>query len=176
MGLLLAVDHTSRSASDKAAQRNRAVLGVLAEAMVAQWLIQQGWRIVVRRWHCRWGELDLVAQAPETAQSTTLIFVEVKARNCFNWDEGGLLAITPQKQAKLWQAAELFLTEHPALAELPCRFDVALVASQRLPQPVPDLAQLNLEAVIPSIELGSPITLAGHRLTLQHYLEAAFEH
>ncbi|MGI0490135.1 YraN family protein, partial [Pantanalinema rosaneae CENA516] len=111
--------------------------GMLGEALVAQWLQGRGWVVLYQRWHCRWGELDLVIaqREPESDRLLSIAFVEVKTRSSGNWDANGLLAITPQKQAKLWKAAQCFLAEHPQLAQLPCRFDVALVSCQRLMLP-----------------------------------------
>ncbi|MBX2862473.1 MAG: YraN family protein [Leptolyngbyaceae cyanobacterium MAG.088] len=107
-------------------------LGIYGEQLVENWLINQGWDILYRRWHCRWGELDIVAQGYNAQggklSSQMLTFVEVKTRSRGNWDLDGLLSITPAKQRKLWTSARLFLTRHPHLAQLPCRIDVALVS------------------------------------------------
>jgi len=106
-------------------------LGTRAEQQVGKWLAAAGWELLHHRWHCRWGELDWVAIAPpHPPHPRSLVFVEVKARSRGSWDANGLHAITPTKQARLWQAAELFLAEFPALAELPCRFDVVLVRQE----------------------------------------------
>ncbi len=99
--------------------------GKLGEEVVAQWLIASGGKILYRRWRWRRGEIDLIAVAADT-----LLFIEVKTRNRSNWDTDGLMAITPQKQAKIIGAAGLFLAKHPHLAEYPCRFDVAIVRHQ----------------------------------------------
>jgi putative endonuclease len=176
-------------------------LGNLAEAFVAQWLIQQGWQILHRRWHCRWGELDLIASPPAPTAAKSLVFIEVKARRRGNWDEDGLLAITPKKQQKLWKTATIFLARHPQLADLPCRFDVALVHSRMLPRPPQRLpeASLSIEPIEllppatqkrrspvsqplipPLIQISQPIqpgiavAIAGYQLTLQHYIANAF--
>ncbi|KJH73540.1 YraN family protein [Aliterella atlantica] len=106
-------------------------IGVLGEDFIAQWLQSSGWKILHRRWRCRWGEIDIIASNLET-----LAFVEVKTRSAGSWDEGGLLAITPQKQAKLWKTAQSFLATYQNFAEYPCRFDVALVCCQKLPSKV----------------------------------------
>ncbi|MEA5463569.1 YraN family protein [Leptothoe sp. PORK10 BA2] len=107
-------------------------LGIYGEQLVKDWLIQQGWEILHQRWHCRWGELDLVAKGHNAQggnlSSQMLAFIEVKTRSRGNWDLDGLLSITPGKQRKLLTTARLFLTRHPHLAKLPCRLDVALVS------------------------------------------------
>lgn len=169
--------------------------GLLSEALVAQWLMGQGWEVLAQRWRCRWGELDLVVRLPAIASSShhahyascNLAFVEVKARSSGNWDANGMLAITPQKQSKLWLAAQLFLVEHPDLADLPCRFDVALVRCQRLraaaSATTADLSAANETLLysaltkvqtMRSVQLGQAIAIAGYRLSLQQYIPAAF--
>ncbi len=103
--------------------------GDRGEALVIAWLQQEGWQIVAQQWRCRWGELDIVAFRPQIP--SCLAFVEVKTRCQRNWDEAGRLAVTPQKQQKLWLSAEHFLSQYPQWGELPCRFDVALVMRGR---------------------------------------------
>lgn len=140
-------------------------LGRQAESLVAEWLRQQNWQILEQRWHCRWGELDLVASQ---ADLSCLAFVEVKARSRGNWDADGRLAITPAKQAKLALAAQAFLADYPAFASCSCRFDVAIVSYRpyqaSTPTPAPCL-----------IELGCPVSRGNYSLTLQDYIVAAFE-
>ncbi len=146
-------------------------VGQLAEDFVAHWLQQQGWQILAQRWHCRWGELDIVAIDPST--QPCLVFVEVKARRRSNWDADGLLAITPTKREKLEQAAQLFLVAHESLVELPCRFDVAAVRV--------DEAMAGTSAMAPTlafperIELGRSVQIDNYQLTLHHYITGAFD-
>jgi putative endonuclease len=153
----------------KPAKQSALERGWYAEDLVAQWLIGQGWKILSRRWRCRWGELDLVVYLPAGAQ-TRLAFVEVKARSRGNWDADGLLAITPQKQAKLWRTAQAFLSQHPQYAELGCQFDVALVACQLSDAALPVQTTASWDKVL----LGKTVAIAHHRLTLQQYLPNAF--
>ncbi|MGF1458323.1 MAG: YraN family protein [Leptolyngbyaceae cyanobacterium] len=120
-------------------------LGDDGEGLVAQWLQQQGWQILAQQWHCRWGELDLIARHPDPAVGVA--FVEVKTRHRSGIDQGGRLAITLQKQQKLWHSAQLFLAEHPEYCDLPCRFDVALVQKSRPRHPT-DSPHLKLDAYI----------------------------
>ncbi|MEO1523301.1 MAG: YraN family protein [Cyanobacteria bacterium J06633_2] len=129
-------------------------VGLAGEAIAAQWILSHGWQVLHHRWRCRWGELDLVAQAPfesaaiaptsspNTAESyphhsensPTLVFVEVKTRTSKNWDANGLLSITPEKKRKLWQTAELFLASYPNYSLCPCRFDLILIQHRRSPK------------------------------------------
>jgi putative endonuclease len=107
--------------------------GELGEEVVAQWMISRGNEILHRRWRSRGGEIDILAierTEGKFGTSETLIFIEVKTRDRYNWDEDGLLAIDERKQAKLISTASLFLAKHPHLAEYPCRFDVAIVRHQ----------------------------------------------
>ena len=129
--------------------------------LVAEWLESQGAIVLARQWTCRSGELDLVVKtAGATAQSgDTVAFVEVKTRSRGNWDNDGALSITLTKQRKILIAAQLFLLEHPHLAELPCRFDVALVRTQKRGNP-PTPA--------------TPPHLTKNQFTLQSYIQDAF--
>jgi putative endonuclease len=99
--------------------------GKQGEEVVAQWLIARGGKVLHQRWRSKRGEIDLIA-----LEAGTLLFIEVKTRNRSNWDADGLLAITPQKQARIIHTAQLFLLQHPYLADQPCRFDVAIVRHQ----------------------------------------------
>ena len=122
-------------------------LGLHGEQLVQTWLERQGWQILSRRFQSRWGELDLVAKgysAQGKLSSDLLAFVEVKTRSRGSWDADGLLAITRNKQKKIVTTARLFLTRHPQWADLPCRFDVALVGcytrvppTAKLHRPIP---------------------------------------
>jgi putative endonuclease len=124
--------------------------------------------VLHQNWHCRWGELDLIAQHPRLG----LAFVEVKTRSQGNWDADGLLAITVQKQAKLLQTTRLFLAKYPQLGELPCRFDVALVSRRKLPlNPKLDLTSKQENSSQSAL---ATCEQAGYQLTLHTYLEGAY--
>ncbi|MGB5769506.1 MAG: YraN family protein [Crocosphaera sp.] len=139
-------------------------IGQIGEQFVAQWLSFQGWHILHNRWRCPWGEIDIIAKH---YNPDFVIFVEVKTRKSRNWDRGGVLAVTPQKQAKIEQTAAYFLGEYPHLAEFPCRFDVALVHHKPCEQS--SFKESNLV-----IKMGKPIQWQGYQLTLLDYIEAAF--
>jgi len=164
---------------------SRAKIGHLGEALVATWLQAQGCQILHQRWHCRWGEIDLIADwssCDQTRSATDLVrvdhpglsFIEVKTRNHRNWDANGLLAISSQKQRKLSRAVQAFLANYPNYAEWPCRFDVAAVIHHSHPdQKTAPAHPFNLSK---PPALGEPIVLrGGHRLVLEHYLPGAFD-
>lgn len=173
-------------------------IGTFGENLVAEWLQKQGWEILHRQWHCRWGEIDIIAlgtdeecEIKETHEDSrfpipdspfpmpnsqcpipdsrfpTLAFVEVKTRRRGNWDADGMLAVTVAKQAKLWQTAEIFLSNHPDLVNHSCRFDVALVRCEPIGQ--------NSRKILPSTAANSQVSLtSSNRFTLQQYIRSAF--
>lgn len=93
-------------------------LGLWGEDRVAEQLQACGHVILARRWHCRFGELDLV-----TRHDAYLCFVEVKLRKNAHFAPARAF-VTLSKQKKLRLAAELYLSEHPEQTAQP-RFDVA---------------------------------------------------
>lgn len=103
-------------------------IGNIGEQLVSQWLQCHSYRILDRSWHCRWGEIDVIARHKNCS---TLIFVEVKTRGSFNWDNDGLDAVSPLKQQKLSRSAELFLAQNTRYTDCYMRFDVALVKYQQ---------------------------------------------
>jgi len=92
-------------------------VGVRGEEIAARYLERRGYRIVERRYRCRAGEIDLVAQ-----EAGEMVFVEVKTRR---GDTCGspLEAVTRRKQNRLILLARIYLA-HRRLCDVPCRFDV----------------------------------------------------
>jgi putative endonuclease len=143
------------------------LIGELGEKLVDRWLQLQGYQILHSRWHCRWGEIDIIA---EHTSPQILAFVEIKTRNTRNWDADGLLAINNKKQAKLIKTANLFLATNPHLASYPCRFDAAIVSHHQTKEK--SIVALS-EAIV---KVGQPIIIEPDReLILLDYLEGAFE-
>lgn len=77
---------------------------------------------LARNFQTRFGELDLVMR-----DGDVVVFVEVRyrARSAFG---NGAESITASKRQRLATAAQQFLQAHPALARLPCRFDVVALS------------------------------------------------
>ena len=93
--------------------------GAQAEQWAAQYLQQQGLKLVVPNYRSRFGEIDLIMQ-----EGTTLVFVEVRLRR--NADFGGAAAsIDRHKQQRIIRTAQHYLAN---LARIPpCRFDAVLL-------------------------------------------------
>lgn len=93
--------------------------GDWGEAQVAAYLRERGYQIISSKYHCRFGEIDLIAR-----DGKTLCFVEVKLRGNLSF---GLPReyVTAGKRDKLRATAAYYLSTHGA--DECCRFDVAEV-------------------------------------------------
>lgn len=154
-------------------------VGEWGEQLVCQWLTQQQWHILDRRWHCRWGEIDIIARSSASTptphiNANRLAFVEVKTRQAQNWDADGLLAITQSKQQKLWKTAQIYLGKHPELAELFCQFDVALVQCNWISKPPASTVDIHDELQETAIDIKQPFHVGGYQFILLDYIESAF--
>lgn len=97
-------------------------LKVHGEDAAAELLKAKGLKVIARNWRTRFGELDLVA-----LDGTTLVFVEVKARQLADFVEPAQ-AVDRTKQRKIRRLAEAYLAfEHPQHEA--CRFDVVSVVA-----------------------------------------------
>lgn len=96
--------------------------GLAAEKLAATYLMNHGLKLVVKNYHCRFGEVDLIMK-----DGKTLVFVEVRLRS--NPKFGCASAsITPQKQQKLINTALHYLQEFAKQhGDCACRFDAILM-------------------------------------------------
>ncbi len=93
--------------------------GRRAEDAAAIFLQQHGLTLVERNYHCRFGEIDLIAR-----DGGTLVFVEVRMRASDAFG-GAAASITAAKREKLLRTARHYLS---GLARTPaCRFDALLI-------------------------------------------------
>lgn len=95
-------------------------IGRRGEALAAQFLEAQGYRILHRNWRKRAGEIDLIAQ-----EGRVLVFVEVKTRRSNKYGEA-MESLDEHKQRQLAQLAMLYLAENN-LQQVDCRFDVVTI-------------------------------------------------
>jgi putative endonuclease len=93
--------------------------GEAAENLAAAFLLREGLTLVERNFHCRFGEIDVIAR-----DGATLVFVEVRMRTSERFG-GAAGSITAAKRARLLRTARLYLA---GVARVPaCRFDALLV-------------------------------------------------
>ena len=94
--------------------------GSHAEAQAAAFIERHGLSVYARNWHCRTGEIDIIAKADQT-----WVFVEVRMRR----DAASALAsIGPRKQQRLVTAAQEFLRQQPEYtSDIAWRYDVVVV-------------------------------------------------
>ena len=96
--------------------------GTWGEALAAEYLRQRGCRLAAHSYHCRFGEIDLIAW-----DGDVLCFVEVKTRS--NTDMGlPREYVTPKKQERLRKTAAWYLMVKDL--DCPARFDVAEVYAE----------------------------------------------
>ena len=94
-------------------------VGTWGEAQVANYLRKNRYRLVAHSYHCRFGEIDLIAMGGKT-----LCFVEVKTRSNLSM---GLPReyVNAAKQERIRKTALFYLSEKEL--DCPMRFDVAEV-------------------------------------------------
>ncbi len=102
----------------------------------AEWALRlKGYRIIARRWTCRFGEIDVIAR-----RGDLIIFVEVKARP----DRAAALgAITGAKSQRILKTARSWMTAHDGMGRHSYRVDAMIVAPWRWPKQVTDILPLD---------------------------------
>lgn len=99
---------------------DKKAVGNRGEALAGERYRQNGYQILDRNFRTRFGEIDLIVQ-----KDGTLVFCEVKTRKQ-GVAGAAAMAVTPQKQRKLIQAARGYLLRHK-LSDPVVRFDVVEV-------------------------------------------------
>ncbi len=104
--------------------------GHAIEKSIAHWLEQQGVELIAQNFHCKGGEIDLIALAPSQQvnrfapkQTHTLLFIEVKYSQSNQYGEP-YERVDIRKQQRLIHCAQYFLKTHPNYQHYPMRFDV----------------------------------------------------
>ena len=92
--------------------------GLAWELRTARYLQRKGLRVLIQRYRCRLGELDLVC-----LDGTTLVVVEVRARAGSRFASAGE-SVDVRKQRKLVRATRHLLMTRPQWSDYRLRFDV----------------------------------------------------
>ena len=97
-------------------------IGDQAELRAKKFLEANGLAIVAQNFHCRLGEIDIIAKS-----SDTLIFVEVKYRQKSQFG-GAISAVSLTKQEKIKKSARIYLQQQQLNEyNTSCRFDVVAI-------------------------------------------------
>ncbi|MFI3252795.1 MAG: YraN family protein [Eubacteriales bacterium] len=98
-------------------------LGEWGENLTAEKLSAWGYVIIARNWHCRFGEIDIIAQNEEY-----ILFVEVKTRKSANFAQP-YESVDYRKQEKIRKTVETYLQQNPS--PLQPRLDVASIVAAK---------------------------------------------
>ena len=100
--------------------KSRRVLGERGERVAEEFLRKLGCKILRRNWHCRVGEIDLIAR-----DGDEVVFVEVKLRSSGEWGDPQE-AVRAEKRRSICLAASEF-ADRNRLHGHTLRFDVVAV-------------------------------------------------
>jgi putative endonuclease len=106
---------------------DRRVIGAETEERAARLLEEVGFRILLRNYRWRGGELDLVARLGEL-----LVIAEVRLRSSAQFG-GAAASITAAKRRRLLLTAQHLLLRRPQLSALTVRFDAILCGGPDAP-------------------------------------------
>jgi putative endonuclease len=96
---------------------NNKIFGAFGENLAADWLTENGYRVLGRNFSCRAGEIDIIAM-----QGDTVVFIEVKTRSSNRFGQPSE-AVSVSKQRKLVKTALYYMQKNKLLDNM-CRFDV----------------------------------------------------
>ena len=107
-------------------KRSQREIGAIMEEKAANYLVQQGYEILEKNYHCRFAELDIVAKDGEY-----LCFVEVKYRSSERY-EAPQGVVSFKKMQKICHGASFFLQENRLSFDTQIRFDVLLIIGENI--------------------------------------------
>ena len=105
--------------------QNTSETGRIGEDEACAYLKEHGYKILERNMRETWGEVDIIAKAPDK----TLVFIEVKAlKNMGNSKLTPEDNLTQQKLGKIKRTAQLYVGKHPELVNEDKGWRIDLVA------------------------------------------------
>jgi len=99
------------------------ILGNFGEDEVEKFLKRQGYKILDRNYHCRFGEIDIIA-----IEDKCLVFVEVKTRVSGKYGNP-VNAVNGMKLQHMKKTALCYIN-YKRLGDYPARFDIAEVFAE----------------------------------------------
>lgn len=111
-------------------------IGKQQEQNAKSWLQTQGLNVIHENYHCKGGEIDLIALDSQSLPAgkilAVIVFVEVKFRKN-NQHGDPLETVTPQKQRRLQKCAQNFLLKNSDYQNHQPRFDVIAITGDQPP-------------------------------------------
>ena len=102
------------------------LVGSLYEQKAIDYLLQNGFSIIVTNYRCRIGEIDIIAIKDEI-----LRFIEVKYRKNNSFGEP-YQAVTKSKQRKIIKTAMWYLNSNAKYQNSQCSFDVISITDREI--------------------------------------------
>ena len=100
-------------------------IGRDGEEIAAEYLRNNGYRIVEKNYKNRFGEIDIIAK-----DGNTVVFIEVKTRNTPSYGTPSS-AVDSKKQQRIGKVALTYLTKK-GLTQHPVRFDVVSICDGKI--------------------------------------------
>ena len=97
---------------------NRKKLGEIGENIAHEHLKSLGYKLVVKNYRIRTGEIDLIM-----TDKNTLVFIEVRTKST-SFFGSPAETVNYKKQKVIINTANFFLYNHPVFQDSECRFDV----------------------------------------------------
>jgi putative endonuclease len=108
--------------------KSRINLGKCGEELATAYLKQKGFRIIIRNYRQKTGEVDIIAK-----DGNTLVFIEVKTRSSLLFGQP-FEAVTAAKQTQLNRIALDYMTRN-RITNQAARFDVVSILIEKNKEP-----------------------------------------
>lgn len=105
---------------------NNRATGSDREKQAAEYLEQQGMRIVERNFRCKLGEIDLIGW-----HQNYLVFVEVKYRSS-SVKGSAVEAVDERKQRRICRVADYYRNSHRIGSQTGVRYDVVAIQEEKM--------------------------------------------
>lgn len=103
-------------------QPDHLIKGHQGENIAANYLKKNGYKIVERNYHCKFGEIDIIAMDGEI-----LTFIEIKTRSSKDHIPPEF-TVTKHKQSRIKKSALHFMGRH-GIEKRDCRFDIVAITA-----------------------------------------------
>lgn len=102
-------------------EKNKRKIGTKYEEIAVCYLKEQGYKIIERNYHNKYGELDIMAE-----KNSTLIVVEVKFRSSDAFGDPSE-AVDGRKRYRIRRTTMYYYMEHGYDLSYPCRYDIVAI-------------------------------------------------